>query len=126
VLVPNVDLPALCSPQFKPGPPADEAQILSAQLNRILSQSVYSPTGPAPRSLTADDPTRCPFTSPSVLPLSSLGIESGRAAWVLYIDVVCINYDGNPLDACLVAVMAALRNSACYPPRSPDAGLAEG
>ena len=28
-LVPNVELPALCSPEFRPGPPCDEAQVLS-------------------------------------------------------------------------------------------------
>jgi len=35
-LVPNLDLPALCSPKFKPGPPAEEAQILSERLNEAL------------------------------------------------------------------------------------------
>lgn len=30
---------------------------------------------------------------------------------MLYIDVVCINYDGNAFDAAVMAVMAALRNS---------------
>lgn len=49
--------------------------------------------------------------SPAVLPLSSLCIHPGKAAWVLYIDAVCINYDGNVWDATLLAVMAALRNS---------------
>lgn len=38
-------------------------------------------------------------------------IKRGKAAWVLYIDVVCINYDGNPLDAIVLAIMAALRHS---------------
>lgn len=45
------------------------------------------------------------------IPLSSLLIAPGKAAWVLYIDVVCINYDGNAFDAAVLAVMAALRNS---------------
>lgn len=34
--VPNVDLPAICSPKFRPGPPSDEAQVLSDRLNDIL------------------------------------------------------------------------------------------
>lgn len=34
--VPNVDLPALCSPKFKPGPPAEEAQVLSERLYDVL------------------------------------------------------------------------------------------
>ncbi|KAG8852346.1 hypothetical protein FRB96_008692 [Tulasnella sp. 330] len=88
-LVPNVDLPAICSPKFKPGPPGEEAQVLSERLNEVLSLA-------------------------QVVPTTSLCIETGKAAWVLYIDVTCINYDGNPMDATLLAVMAALRNT-CLP-----------
>ena len=36
----------------------------------------------------------------------------GKAVWAIYVDVVCINYDGNAFDAAVLAVMAALRNSA--------------
>lgn len=36
-LVPNLDLPAICSPKFKPGPPSEEAQVLSEKLNDILT-----------------------------------------------------------------------------------------
>lgn len=36
-IVPNIDLPALCSSKFKPGPPSDEAQILSERLNDVLA-----------------------------------------------------------------------------------------
>lgn len=53
------------------------------------------------------------------IPLSSLLIAPGKAAWVLYIDVVCINYDGNAFDAAVLAVMAALRNSTSYNKFSP-------
>lgn len=38
--VPNLDLPALCSPRFKPGPPSDDAQVLSSRLNDALISSV--------------------------------------------------------------------------------------
>ena len=46
---------------------------------------------------------------------SSLCIEPGKAAWVLYVDATCINYDGNAFDATLLAMVAALRNSECLP-----------
>ncbi|WWC65487.1 uncharacterized protein I303_108105 [Kwoniella dejecticola CBS 10117] len=85
-VVPNIDLPALCSPNFKPGPPGDEAQTYSNWLNDLLVSS-------------------------STLPPSSLVIASGKAVWVIYIDVVCINYDGNAFDAAVLAVMAALKNT---------------
>lgn len=48
-----------------------------------------------------------------MLPLSALCIHPKRAAWVLYVDAMCINYDGNVLDAALLGMVAALRNSKC-------------
>ncbi|EKM59904.1 uncharacterized protein PHACADRAFT_181840 [Phanerochaete carnosa HHB-10118-sp] len=85
-LVPNLDLPAICSPKFRPGPPSDEAQVLSDRLNETL-------------------------VSTGVISTRSLCIESRKAVWVLYVDATCINYDGNALDATLVAMIAALQNT---------------
>ncbi|GHJ87781.1 hypothetical protein NliqN6_4183 [Naganishia liquefaciens] len=85
-IVPNLDLPAISSPLFKPGPPAEEAQVFSQQLNDLLVSS-------------------------NVLPLSTLCIEPKKAAWVLYVDLVCVNYDGNAFDASVLAIMAALRDT---------------
>jgi len=45
------------------------------------------------------------------VPLSSLCISPRKAVWAIYIDVVCINYDGNAFDAAVLAVMAALKSS---------------
>lgn len=50
--------------------------------------------------------------SAGILPLSALCIHPERAAWVLYVDATCINYDGNVFDAALIAMVAALKNSA--------------
>jgi exosome complex component RRP43 len=47
-----------------------------------------------------------------MLPLSDLCIYPERAAWVLYVDATCINYDGNVFDAALIAMVGALKNSA--------------
>lgn len=38
--VPNIDLPPICSPKFKPGPPSDEAQALSDRLFDTLTSYV--------------------------------------------------------------------------------------
>ncbi|KAH7929016.1 ribosomal protein S5 domain 2-like protein [Leucogyrophana mollusca] len=84
-LVPNIDLPAICSPKFKPGPPSEEAQVLSDRLNEVLISS-------------------------GILSLPSLCIQPGRAVWTLYVDATCINYDGNVFDATLLAMVAALKN----------------
>ncbi|KAI8899494.1 ribosomal protein S5 domain 2-type protein [Globomyces pollinis-pini] len=83
--VPNVDLPALSAAKFRPGPPAEQTQTLSDQINQL-------------------------FLSVPILNLSDLCIESGKAVWVLYADIVCLNYDGSILDAAMAALMASLRN----------------
>ena len=44
-----------------------------------------------------------------VLPLASLLIEPGKAAFVVYLDVVCLNFDGGVLDAAVLACVGALR-----------------
>ena len=36
--------------------------------------------------------------------------EPVQLAYVLYVDVVVLNYDGNVTDACFIAVNAALRS----------------
>ncbi|KAG1886659.1 ribosomal protein S5 domain 2-type protein, partial [Suillus subluteus] len=87
-LVPNTDLPAICSPKFKPGPPTEEAQVLSDS-DRLNEALVVS----------------------GALPLSSLCIHPGKAVWTLYMDCTCINYDGNAFDAALLAMLGALRNT---------------
>jgi exosome complex RNA-binding protein Rrp42 (RNase PH superfamily) len=52
------------------------------------------------------------LSSSDFLPLSTLCIHPGKAVWVLYVDATCINYNGNAFDAALLAMVAALRNSA--------------
>ncbi|KAG9285349.1 hypothetical protein G9A89_010824 [Geosiphon pyriformis] len=84
-LVPNVELSPICSPKVKPGPPNELAQVMSENLNKLLK-------------------------SAAVLSLDDLCIEEGKAVWVLYADVVCINYDGNVFDASVIAMLAALSN----------------
>jgi exosome complex component RRP43 len=34
-----------------------------------------------------------------------------QLVWVLYIDMMCLDYDGNVTDACMIALIAALKNS---------------
>ena len=101
--VPNIDLPALCAPRFKPGPPSEEAQVLSDRLALTITACVITSI----HFISPDKACRA-----GVLPLSALCIHPERAAWVLYVDATCINYDGNAFDAALIAMVAALKNSA--------------
>ncbi|KAJ1959780.1 hypothetical protein H4R35_007606 [Dimargaris xerosporica] len=89
-IVPNVELAPICSPQFKAGPPGELSQAIGHQLNRILD-------------------------SGKILTLDQLCIEEHQAVWCLYADVTCLTYEGNILDAALLALMAALTH-VCLPP----------
>lgn len=83
--VPNIDLPALCSSKFKPGPPSDYTQTITTELKEL-------------------------FDTVDIINLDDLCIELNKSVWVLYADIICLNYDGSIMDACLLATMAALGN----------------
>uniref|UniRef100_A0A3P8WX36 Ribosomal RNA-processing protein 43 n=1 Tax=Cynoglossus semilaevis TaxID=244447 RepID=A0A3P8WX36_CYNSE len=85
-VVPNVDLPPLCSSRFRPGPPGELAQAASQFIADIIESS-------------------------EVIQPEDLCIERGKLCWVLYCDLMCLDYDGNLLDACVVALLAALKNT---------------
>ncbi|EOQ99190.1 hypothetical protein E3P81_03651 [Wallemia ichthyophaga] len=85
-IVPNVDLNPVSNAKFKSGPPSDQAQVLSSRLNDLL-------------------------LSANIVNHSQLVIEPRKAVWVVYVDVTCINYDGNALDAAMIAIVAALKNT---------------
>jgi len=82
-LVPNISIPAMCSPAFKPGPPSIAAQAATQFLSRVLETS------------------ECVATT-------DLLVSKGRLAWCLYIDLVALDHSGNIWDAALAAMLAAL------------------
>nr|XP_020634806.1 exosome complex component RRP45B-like [Pogona vitticeps] len=84
-VVPNVDLPPLCSSRFRPGPPGEEAQAASQFIADVIENS-------------------------QIVLKEDLCIVDGKIAWVLYCDIICLDYDGNLLDASLCAFLAALKN----------------
>ncbi|KAK5918064.1 hypothetical protein CgunFtcFv8_002863 [Champsocephalus gunnari] len=85
-IVPNVDLPPLCSSRFRPGPPGEQAQAASQFIADVIESS-------------------------EVIQTEDLCIERGKLCWVLYCDMMCVDYDGNVLDACIIALLAALKNT---------------
>ncbi|CAO3682649.1 unnamed protein product [Umbelopsis vinacea] len=84
-LIPNVELAPICSANFRPGPPSEQAQINAETINHVMETC-------------------------HILDLSDLCIEEGKAVWSLYADIVCINYDGNILDASFLALICALKD----------------
>ncbi|XP_049709140.1 exosome complex component RRP43 isoform X2 [Elephas maximus indicus] len=83
--VPNVDLPPLCSSRFRSGPPGEEAQVASQFIADVIENS-------------------------QIIQKEDLCISQGKLAWVLYCDLICLDYDGNILDASTFALLAALKN----------------
>lgn len=83
-LITNVELPALCHPKYRPGPPSDHAQVISNLVSDIIVNS------------------KC-------VDLKDLCIVSDKLAWVLYCDMVCIDNDGSVVDACIIALLASLK-----------------
>ena len=84
-IVPNVTLPPMCHPNLKPGPPSAEAQGLSSFIRDVIHAS------------------KC-------VNLTDLCPVPNKFAWVVYIDLVCLDHDGNLKDALVAALMAALRS----------------
>lgn len=85
-IVPNVDLPPLCSSRFRPGPPGEQAQAASQFMADVIESS-------------------------EMIQTEDLCIERGKLCWVLYCDIMCLDYDGNLLDACVTSLLAALKNT---------------
>lgn len=83
-LVPNVELPPLCSSKFRPGPPSEEAQVLTKLVADIVNNA------------------QC-------IHLEDLCITKEKLAWCLFADIICLDYDGALIDACMIALIAALK-----------------
>lgn len=75
-------MPPICSPIVRPGRPADVAQVISKQLSDTISSS-------------------------GMIDLKELSLVSGKAAWMAYLDIYCLDADGALFDAALLSAVAA-------------------
>lgn len=82
-IVPNVTMLPMCCDRIRRGPPTHQAQVLSQYVNTVLN-------------------------TPGIINFKELCLASGKLSWVLYIDAYVLNHDGNLVDACMLAVVAAL------------------
>ncbi|XP_067290241.1 exosome complex component RRP43 [Pseudorasbora parva] len=85
-IVPNVDLPPLCSSRIRPGAPGEPAQAASQFIADLIQSS-------------------------DLINMEELCVEKSKLCWVLYCDIMCLDYDGNLLDACIIVLLAALKNA---------------
>ncbi|KFM67344.1 Exosome complex component RRP43, partial [Stegodyphus mimosarum] len=84
--VPNVTLTSICSNRFTAGPPSEQAQVYTRLIMDLWKNSE--------------------FLSPE-----KLCILEGKLAWCIFAEMICLSYDGNILDACVLALIAALKNT---------------
>lgn len=83
ILIVNAELVPLASPVFEPGPPSEESISLARYVDRSIRES-------------------------KAIDLSSLCIVPGRSVYSLYIDLYILDYDGNLIDASVIASVNAL------------------
>ncbi|CAL9060520.1 uncharacterized protein LOC135678163 [Musa acuminata AAA Group] len=75
-------MPPICSPIVRPGRPAEVAPVVSKQLSDVILSS-------------------------GMINLKELSLITGKAAWMAYLDIYCLNSDGSLFDASLLSAIAA-------------------
>ncbi|KAH7843005.1 hypothetical protein Vadar_011708 [Vaccinium darrowii] len=75
-------MPPICSPLVRPGRPAEAAPVISKQLSDTILSS-------------------------GMINLKELSLVSGKAAWMAYLDIYCLDADGALFDAALLSAVAA-------------------
>ncbi|KAK4752837.1 hypothetical protein SAY87_021635 [Trapa incisa] len=75
-------MPPICSPLVRPGRPAEIAPVISKQLYDTIMSS-------------------------GMIDLKELSLTSGKAAWMVYLDIYCLDADGALFDAALYSAAAA-------------------
>uniref|UniRef100_A0A5B6YJQ5 Ribosomal RNA-processing protein 43 n=1 Tax=Davidia involucrata TaxID=16924 RepID=A0A5B6YJQ5_DAVIN len=75
-------MPPICSPIVRPGRPAETAPVVSKQLSDTILSS-------------------------GMIDLKELSLVTGKAAWMVYLDIYCLDADGALFDAALLSAVAA-------------------
>ncbi|RVW16469.1 Exosome complex component RRP43 [Vitis vinifera] len=134
-------MPPICSPLVRPGRPAEEAPVVSKQLSDTILRHVNVVTSLSHGTITNADFTKavvpywasvlkaiwddlmvpndsgfcCPIISlrlfSGMINLKELSLVSGKAAWMAYLDIYCLDADGSLFDAALLAAVAAFSHS---------------
>ncbi len=89
ILMVSAEMTPIADPDFEPGPPRENAIELSRVVDRAIRES-------------------------KVVDLKKLCIKKGEKVWMIFIDAVILNNDGNLFDACTLGAIAALK-SATFP-----------
>lgn len=85
-IIVNAEFSPISNPNFEPGPPGEEAVECARVVDRGLREG-------------------------DVVDLKKLMITAGEKVWMIFIDMYIINHDGNLIDACALAALAALMDA---------------
>jgi exosome complex component RRP42 len=83
VIITNLELNPIASPEFEPGPPREEAIEMARVVDRGIRES-------------------------GAIDIKKLCITVGESVWIVFIDVHVLNDNGNVIDASCLAAIAAL------------------
>lgn len=83
VIITNLELNPIASPDFEPGPPKEEAIEMARVVDRGIRES-------------------------GAIDLKKLCVAGGESVWIVFIDVHVLNDEGNVIDASCFAAIAAL------------------
>ena len=86
VIITNLELNPIASPEFEPGPPKEEAIEMARVVDRGIRES-------------------------GSIDVKKLCIKLGESVWIVFIDVHILNDDGNLIDASCLAAIAALMST---------------
>ncbi|XP_010553639.1 PREDICTED: exosome complex component RRP43 [Tarenaya hassleriana] len=78
-------MPPICSPIVRPGRPAEAAPVIAKRLSDTILSS-------------------------GMVDLKELCLVKGKAAWMAYLDIYCLDADGALFDAALLSAVAAFSN----------------
>ena len=83
VIITNLELNPIASPEYEPGPPREEAIEMARVVDRGIRES-------------------------GAIDIKKLCITVGESVWIVFIDIHILNNDGNIIDASCLAAIAAL------------------
>ena len=102
----NVELPALCS--------AKNFKTAASHQSNAVSQSSLASASIEQSQAILTQLMQDIITESKCLKEEDFCIKEGKLAWVLYIDIICLNNDGNVQDACCLAMISALKSLKLY------------
>ena len=105
-IVCNVELPALCS--------AKNFKTAASHQSSAVSQSSLASTSIEQSQAILTQLLQDIITESKCIREEDLCIKEGKLVWVLYIDLICLNNDGNVQDACCLAMISALKSLKLY------------